>query len=279
MSDAKTLSIVMPFRNRPLPPFEVALKSLEMQTQQPDEVIIVDIASTEDYSNQMRGLCEEYSVSYTHIDLDLPDKAIDVYLWNTCFNHGVRKATGDLVMYSALDRVYEENMVGCLLDYYNFVVDRWGDAYFASKVYNLYRTPDLEELFNFDTLIAEAEWRGGYGYWGTSREWIHKVKGLDESIRWYEDLDLTRRAKLDGLSVIWVSHGRIQKHIGKISRVLHLANHPVGRRKYGGRDVTAIATRGKLGLSQNSEIVRNDETWGLITKEKIRNALEKVRVE
>ena len=88
MRQATTLSIVMPFRNRLLPPFEVALKSLEMQTRQPDEVIIIDIASTAEYSCQMRGLCEKYGVTYIHIDLDLPDKAIDVHLWNTCFNHG-----------------------------------------------------------------------------------------------------------------------------------------------------------------------------------------------
>lgn len=277
---AKTLSIVMPFRNRPISPFEVGLKSLELQTQSPHEVIIVDIASSEEYSRQMEDLCGKYGVTYVPIDLDLPDKVIDVFLWNTCFNHGMRKAGGDLVMYSAMDRVYEENMVSCVLEYYNFATETWGgEAFFASMVYNLHRTPDLGELGDFDALVEEAKWRGGYGYWGSSREWIHRVRGLDESIRWYEDLDLARRAKKDGMPVIWVSHGRVERHIGRNSRVLHLADHPIGRRKHGGLDVDAIAGRGRFWFRLEQPVVKNDETWGLVTEEKIQAALGKADVE
>ena len=277
MHKAETLSIVMPFRNRALPPFEVALKSLELQTVQPHEVIIVDVSSDEPYRSDMKALCEKYGVTYLRVTIDAPAKAVEVYLWNTCFNYGVRQATGDLVMYSGLDRVYECNMVECVLDYYNCCSELFKrEVYFAGKVYNLYRTPDIEELNNFGALIDEAKWRGGYGYWGASREWIHKVRGLDESIRWYEDIDFTRRAKLDGGIVVWVTHGRIEKYLGKSSRVLHLADHPTGRRVHGGKDVVTVAQRGKLGLRENKTIVRNDETWGIVTEEKIRSALEQM---
>ena len=274
---AETLSIVMPYRDRPLPPFEVALKSLQHQTRKPYEVIIVDVASTEPYRSGMEALCEKYGAIYLYVPLDVPAKAVEVHLWNTCFNYGVRQATGDLVMYSGLDRVYEENMVECVIEYYNYCVEKFGkEAYFAGKVYNLYRTPELSELGDFDALIEEATWRGGYGYWGASREWVSKVHGLDESIRWYEDIDLTRRAKLDGGVVVWVSHGRIEEHLGKRSRVLHLADHPTGRRAHGGSDVIKVARRGKLGLRENKAVVRNDENWGIVTDEKIHAALRMV---
>lgn len=275
---AESLSIVIPFRNWDVGPFEVALHSLELQTNLAYEVIVVDIASSEPFKSQMKELCDGYHAKYFYIPLDLPDKAIDVHLWNTCFNWGVRKASNDLIMYSGMDRVYENNMVECVLDFYNWGLRRNRELFFCSKVYNLYRTPKLSELVNFDALIDEADWRGGYGYWGASREWIHKVRGLDETMRWYEDLDLARRAKRDGLTVLWVSHGRILKHIGKCTRVLHLADHPTSRFVHKGSDVLAIASRGRFWKRFNLlDVIRNDEDWGQITESKLQKALELVK--
>ena len=269
----RTLSVVVPYRNWPLDVCEVGFKSLSMQTQPVHEIILVDIASTQ---VGIEALCDNYGIKYYYLDIDAPDEAIDVYLWNTCFNYGIRKATKDLVMYSAADRVFESNMVECLLDYYNWhLLKKDKVGFFCSKVYNLMRTPELCELDDFDALIEEATWRGGYGYWGSTREWLHKVRGLDETIRWYEDLDLARRASRDNGrdSILWISNGWIEKCLNKCSRVLHLANHPVGRKKHSGPGIVPIAQRGKQGLSQNLTVIRNGDSWGLVTKEKIARAL------
>ena len=264
-----SLSMVIPFRNRPVDVFEVALKSLELQTRQPDEVILVDIASVEPYYSDMKTLCDEYGVTHIPIKIDASDKAIEVFLWNTCFNHGVRSAKSDLVMYAAMDRLYEKNMVETVIDFYNWNANRGRESLICSTVWNLHRKPMMSEVAAPEKLIAEAKYRGGYGYWCSSKEWIHKVRGLDESIRWYEDLDMARRMKLDKGDVLWVSQGRAQKHIGQISRVIHLADHPVGRKAHKGDGIIPIAQRGKHGLSKNFEIIRNDETWGILTEEKI----------
>ena len=268
-----SLSVVIPYRNWSLDVCEVGFKSLNMQTQPVDEVILVDIASTQ---QGIESLCDNYGVKYHRLDIDAPDEVIDVYLWNTCFNYGVRKATKDLVMYGAADRVYESNMVECLSEYYDWHLTKNGvKGFFCAKVYNLMRTPTLYELEDFDALIDEATWRGGYGYWGSNREWLHKVRGLDETIRWYEDLDLARRASRDGgrRVILWISNGRIERYLNKCSRVLHLSDHPVGRRKHASPGIVAIAQRGKRGLSQNLTVVRNDDSWGLVTEKKIRRAL------
>ena len=272
MNKAETLSMVIPFRNRPVDVFEVSLKSLELQTRQLDEVILVDVASIEPFYSDMKSLCEEYGVKHMSIKLDLSDKAIEVFLWNTCFNYGVKSATSDLVMYAAMDRVYEKNMVECVLDLYNWKQEQGREGLVCSKVWNLYRTPMISEVVTIEKLIEEAKYRGGYGYWCSSKEWIHKVGGLDESIRWYEDLDMARRMKLDRGGVLWTSHGRTQQHIGQVSRVIHLADHPTGRRAHGGNGIIPIAQRGKLGLRINFNIIRNDDNWGVVTEEKIRNA-------
>lgn len=273
MKEAKTFSLVIPFRNRSVDVFEVALKSLEMQTRSVDEVILVDISSSEPFKSNMQALCEKYHVKRYYIPINLPSKVIEVYLWNTCFNYGIRKATSDFIMYSGMDRVYENNMVQCVLDYYNWNIKQGKESLVCGKVYNLLRTPKLSELNNFSALIDKATWRGGYGFWGSSKEWFYKVRGLDETIRWYEDLDLTRRAILDGLNTLWVSHGSVLQHVGRASRTLHLADHPVGRKKHEGQDIVMVARRGKAGLRLRHSITRNDETWGVLTEKKLKRAL------
>jgi len=272
----KTLSIVMPFRNWPLDVCELNFKSLELQTKSADEVIIVDIASAEPFRSGMKELCSKYGMKYYYLDIDAPDKIIDVHLWNTCFNYGLRKATSDLLMCGALDRVFENNMVECILEYYNYWINERGssEAFFSSEVFNLYRTPTLSEILDFDSLIEEARPRGGYGYWGASRKWFHEIRGFDETIRWYEDLDLARRAKSAGIPRIKISHGRIKNHIGKLSRVIHLAKHPIGRKKHKGGDVTAIAQRGRFWFQLEQPLIKNDKDWGIITQAKLDKAFK-----
>jgi len=83
-------------------------------------------------------------------------------------------------------------------------------------------------------------------------------------------MDLIRRAVKDGSNVLWVSHGgKVSQRIGKSSRVLHLADHPkiVGRRS--GPDGVAVAQRGKFRDGLSEDVIRNGETWGMITDEKI----------
>lgn len=269
---ADSLSIVVPFRNRPVDVFELSLKSLEYQTRQPDEVILVDIASGEPYYSDMKALCGEYGVKHLPIKIDASDKAIEVFLWNTCFNYGVRDASSDLVMYAAMDRVYERNMVETVVDFYNWNDARGRESLICSTVWNLHRKPMLGEVAAVEKLIDEAKYRGGYGYWCSSQQWIHRVRGLDETIRWYEDIDLARRMKLDGGDVMWASSGRVVDHIGQCSRVLHLSDHPTGRRVHDGKGILSIAQRGRRGLRDNFEVIRNDEAWGIVTEKKTRKA-------
>lgn len=273
MSSERTISLVVPYRNWDSGIFRVALHSLELQTKPVDEIILVDIASSEPFKTDIEMLCGEYDVKYYHLPINLSDKAIDVHLWNTCFNFGVRKATSDLIIYSGVDRIYEKNMVECVLDSYEWNISRGKkESFFCAKVYNLFRTPKLSELKNFDALIKEAEWRGGFGFWGASSKLLHQIHGLDETIRWYEDWDLAGRAKRAGASILWLSHGKPKGFKRWHTRVLHLADHPKSRKQHRGHDVQEVATRGKSGISGDPSIVRNGEDWGLLTEAKLERA-------
>lgn len=269
----ETLSIVMPFRNWPLDVCEVNFRSLELQTRSANEIVLVDVASAEPFGSGMRELCDRYGVDYYRLDIDAPDKVIDVHLWNTCFNYGLRKVVSDLVLCTGVDRVFEPNMVECVVDYYNYLIERGAsEIFFSADVYNLFRTPALPELLDVPSLVEEASPRGGYGYWGASREWFFMVRGFDETIRWYEDLDLARRAKQSDVPRAKIASGRIMNSLGKCSKVVHLANHPIGRKKHGGGDVLAIARRGRFWFRLEQPLIKNGEDWGVITQAKLDKA-------
>ena len=274
--EAKSIAAVFLFRNWPTTPFELCLHSMDLQTRKFDEVILIDLASDESFAAPMEELCKQWKVDYHYLAVDASPRIIDLYLWNTAINFGIRKAKSDLILKCGVDRLYERNTVQHLLDAYNRLQKRNMDSMLAAGVRNLYRFPDPSELKDFRKLLHEATWRGGYAYECASRCWFHKVRGYDESLRWYEDLDISIRAKVDKLAFIWISRGELTPERDEQEcRVIHLAKHPKSRKAYGDWDVIEIARRGKRFIHKNRynrNIIRNDETWGQITEEKIERA-------
>ena len=184
---------------------------------------------------------------------------------------------------SGNDRVFDDNVAEVMLEFYNYYSKQSSvkDAWMSGRVRDLHRIPELSELEDFDKLMNEAKYRGGYGFMGTSKKWLHKIQGLDETIRWCADIDLARRAKFDGLPVIWVSHGRAVNRVAKSGKILHLATHGKSIRKFGGADVTNIARRGKWFIHRtdgNRKVLRNDKNWGIFTEEKLRRAYEQTKM-
>ena len=168
-----------------------------------------------------------------------------------------------------------------MLEFYNYWADQCGEAWLSGHVRDLHRVPSISELNDFPRLMNEARSRGGYGFMGTSKRWLHKVQGVDESIRWCADIDLARRVKFDGVPVIWTTHGRASARLGKYAKILHLATHGRSIRKFGGADVTDVTRRGKWFIHKthgNRRIVRNDTSWGIFTEEKLRAAFEKTKM-
>lgn len=279
---ADSVTFVAPFRNWDTDVLRISLESLKQQTTNKWEYILVDLESNPDCSKEAHDICSEYKTKYNRFSFGIPETiknvVIEVYLWNIILNYGARLGKGDLIFFTGVDRIYEKNTVQQILNDYNKLKRNSSkkkrpakDIFIASKVWNLYRTPKIEELNNFDDLIEEATWRGGFGYWGSSKEWMYEVRGLDENIRWYEDLDMLSRARRDKLITYWQF---------RENRVLHLANHPTHRYKFKNintvfsNEIKKISRKGKRGISFDPTIVRNDNGWG--TTEKIMEKIKKI---
>lgn len=292
----KTMTLMIPVRNRPAAPLEVSLESMAWQSRPFDEVVVCDLGSYEPFRADVRELCEQYREDlklkyiYTGVpktDLDIPEKILDkmlsVHLWQMNYNIGIRASKSDIIIMSGNDRVFDDNVAEIMLEFYNYYSERSStkDTWMSGRVKDLSRIPDLSELEDFDKLMNEARYRGGYGFMGASKKWLHKIQGLDETIRWCADIDLARRAKFDGLPVIWISHGRATNRAGKAGRILHLTTHGKSIRQFGGVDVTNIARRGKWFIHRtdgNRKILRNDKDWGIFTEDKLRRAFEKTKM-
>lgn len=266
-----SLSLVIPNRNWPPLRFELSLMSLEKQSVPLHEIILLDIASNE-YKDEMMSLCKAYGVRFIPLEVDLSDRAIEIFLWNTCINYGLKQATGDLIMYTGMDRIYESNMVDTVLKFYNWNLKQGREGLAVGSAWNIKRVPKKSDLNDLDKLFAEAKYRGGYAYWATSPEWIEMSHGLDESLRWYEDIDLARRMKRSGGTMLWTTKGGATRYIGQISKVLHVATHPIVRRMYGGDDIVELARRGKFYIVKDETITRNGDDWGVLTEEKLDRA-------
>lgn len=265
----QTISFVFYYRNRPLQLFKNCLKSLLNQTRKVDEILVSDVGSCEPYGSDMRKLCDEHGARYIYSKLPLTESATDLHGYTKGYNIGVRQAKGDLIVTSGMDFIFESNMVECILDYY-----RWGvktfkkDVFLSAKCHKLNFVPSLEQLDDFDGLMSQAEWRGGYGILCARREWWHKVHGMDESLRWYEDLDLAKRAAMDGLQILWLGDPAVNRNIGKNCRMIHQPHIQSTPQAFNMRDpeVVDLVKRAKHLIAPKTEvsIVRNGDDWGIV---------------
>ena len=265
------LSIFNPYRNRDVAPFEHALKYFEMQTVKAHEIYVVDLQSDEPYRSDMEELCKQYPVRYEYLDLGMPAKALDVFLWMTFINYGIRRSRGDYVTQSGIDRIWDVGTVESML---NMFAKYKGKNMVCGTAWRIKRLPAFKEYHNnFWNLSREGKSKGGYAFISTSKEWWHKVQGVNEELRWYADLAFIRRAKKDGRPINWINK-RSPKEGNNM--IIHIANHKGSRRRHGGVNVREIARDGKRFLRkprEEVEIVGNDEDWGLFTEKKLNQAL------
>lgn len=269
-----TVSFIIPYRNREVPEFRLSLESLCRQTDTDYEVVLVDVKSDERFTEPMESLCKEYGVNYHRLNLLYSPRELEIDLWSLFVNYGFRQAKGDLMVYGGIDRIYERNTVENIRKAYAHHAVNGRPILVSARVHDLDYTPSLGELDDFNALFNKAKWRGGYGYLGSSREWIHRVRGLDELTRWCSDIDLAKRCAYDGGATIWTSHGRATyKGIVEPNRIIHLANHGKPRRRYPKMETLKVVKRSRLIMMGEKSVIRNSPDWGVLTEEHIRGIL------
>jgi len=279
-----TITLMIPYRNYDVLPFRTAMELIDIQTREFDEILVTDLASDEPFRTAMEELCGAYGVRYiyTEIDLDLPprlrDKAISVHLWKMNYNIGIRAAKSDLVACSGTDRVYEHQVCELVVEKYDtYTRAHKRDVMVCGTAWRLNRLPALSEFDDFDALWVEGKSKGGFGMMTASKKWWESVRGFDETLRWYADNDMARRAKQSGIGITWINKG--WKHGMPFGRIIHPVTHRGSRRRFGGQDVLDISRRGKEAIHRRKgwqQPVRNDDTWGIVTEKKLKRAFDLV---
>ncbi len=206
---------------------------------------------------------------------DFYERYVDLFLHTTNYNIGIKNCTKDIICWMGQDTLASNNTTKVVKAIYNYpwrkpVVIRGKCWYLPERCKPTH--DDIKEWHPLE-LSDGRKWRGGLAFIAGTREWFHKIRGFDQTIRWYNDNHLIKRARLDGKIFIWC--GRKTSSIPKVHvkecSFLHLS-HDRKKPKHFGRkkdpSVVALARRGKFLLSGSvkSPIICNDDNWGEYNK-------------
>jgi len=250
-------SIVIPIRNRHGHILRNCLKSVELQTLKPLELIVVDYGSTDENHEKLMQILPECTVYRCKTD--------DPWSLAVARNIGLRRATAriscafdaDLVMeprvlevahgiHSAHPRIYMSNRT-VLLD----------PA--AIDPTNLSLPQDYEKLITARWTRTSEGWGG---FVSAPAEWWHECQGFDERMKvWgWEDVDMWKRAARAGMN-----RRRLNDVVEWEIHIYHV-HHPnvqLEARKNGDEEIIITIRQNERWAKDTKGIQRNDENWGM----------------
>ncbi|HUW44765.1 MAG TPA: glycosyltransferase [Dehalococcoidia bacterium] len=250
-------SVVIPIRDRCGHALRLCLKSVELQTLQPLELIIVDYGSTEENHEKLMRLLPDCTVY--HCKTDAP------WSLSVARNIGLRRATARTSCSLDADLIMEPRV----LEVAHRIHTAKPRTYMSTNVTILdFAAVDPATLTlpeDYDKL-ALARWTFGSEGWGgfvsASTDWWHECQGFDERMTVWgsEDVDMWKRAARAGMS-------RYRLYVaGEEGTTVYHVHHP-------SIPVNAIRAKDKkviAAIKQNSRwarvtkgVRRNDEAWGL----------------
>lgn len=260
------ISVVAAVRNRSGYRVENFLKTLRHQTHLSGEVeiVLVDSASAPDHFASLWHLAKAYRATLIRLEAEHP--------WNKslALNVGIRAATRAQVFLTDIDMIFQPNFIAAAL---HALEQHQGKVVLHCQSRDLpaHAVKDATDVIaGFGALLAQSRWHtrlGNGACFITTREWLHKVRGMDEAYgQWGAmDRDISMRAQWDGLPVVWLENTAFlhQWHVGKQALWRHDpairnawdANH----RRYSNY-LKAAERRQPL----EDQIVRNPESWGEI---------------
>lgn len=274
-----TVSIVICFKNRPVAHALNALKSFEWQTVKPHEVIFVDCGSKPAIRDRLEEVCKQYGAKHLYlpqptgsphktifggIPNNIPVKPLYIlHETGKARNYGIKRATGKYVTISQTDLVFNPIVVESIIFSHKYY--KRGSLIMA-RIRLLGKKANLDSVKlpeNFDALWRGAKIRGGRAVQSVERSWWLKVHGYDERMRYNADLDLERRARMDGLGVAFINgYKNYLRALRREAKILHL---------WHGKSVIAykrknplfrlLMQRRKIERTETT-IIRNPNGWG-----------------
>lgn len=250
-------SVVIPIRNRCGHMLRSCLKSVELQTLQPLELIVVDYGSTEENHEKLMQLLPDCTV-YRH-ETDAP--------WSLAVarNIGLRRATAGISCAFDADLVMEPHV----LEVAHGIHSTHPRIYMSSRVVLLEPAALDPATLNFPQdydKLKKGRWNyiseGWGGFVSAPSEWWYECQGFDERMKiWgWEDVDMWKRATRAGMA-----RRRLDNASEEETIIYHLHHASVPLTAYKTEDmetVTAIRLNERWTKGYN-RIKRNDENWGM----------------
>jgi GT2 family glycosyltransferase len=251
------ISMVVPVRNRHGPMIKNCLRSVELQTLEPLELIIVDYGSTWENHEKLLRVLPDCTVYY--YDTDEP--------WSlaTARNIGLRRAHADHSCVLDADLIMEPSVLKWTLKIH---MD-FPTCYVTTKVILLDPSainPYTLELPRDFTLLQSAgasrRAEGWGGFISAPTAWWHECRGFDERMKWWgwEDVDMWKRAARAGLGrnhLCFMEEPDIE-----IYHQYH-TNIQIAAIRQQNAEIYDAIKQNEYFAKRSSGILRNDENWGL----------------
>lgn len=250
------LTICIGILSAPLDTLRPELWQLTHQTVNPVEILVISASPSDEFRAALREMCAEFAPLVRVIDapqLNNPTDPTYGYTYNSShsFNIGIKQSdprsdficllgAGLLFSETSLEALGETMEHGALCEAQMALLPADYEIGWVETLWN--RWDDLVE--HLDAFSRSISFATG-SLMCISRDWFFKVHGLDE-VNYplsYNDSDLHRRARLDGLTLKIVPWGKMQMvHVMHKQRY-QLQAYPDGR---------------------ETNIIANGEQWGEI---------------
>lgn len=253
---APAFSVVVPIRNRHGAMLKNCLRSIELQTLQPLELIVVDYGSTpENHKKLIRALPDCMFYHY---------KTDDPWSLSIARNIGLRRARAKHTCVLDADLIMEPRVLEWALKghtdsptcYINTRVILLEPGAINPATLELPRDFDL--LRSIDSSTRTDGWGG---FTSAPTTWWHRCRGFDERMIWWgwEDVDMWKRAGRAGWGR---NHLSITEYLDvEIYHQFHI-NAQVEAVRQRRDDVYDAIKRNEYFAKRSGGIIRNDENWG-----------------
>ena len=277
------VSIVICFKNRPVIHAKNFLESLTYQTIKPYEVIFSDCGSKPEIRDALEEVCKQYSAIHLYLPQPtgsphesifggipkiIPVQPLDIlHETGKARNYGVKQATGDIVMISQTDLIFNSYVVEAIVEAHNFYKRKGKRSFIMGRIRLLQKRQvkpeDIKLPDDFEKLWLGSKRRGGRAVQSSQRSWWFEVQGYDERMRYNADLDLEKRARMSKLPVAFINGFKNYLTALKVEpKILHQWHQNSVLVYKRSSPIFHLLMRRRHIERRDNTIVRNKNGWG-----------------
>lgn len=258
-------SIVVPVRNRWGARLRNCIRSLELQSLQPLEIIVADYGSTEEGHRKILRTLEDANCSIYYYPTEKT--------WNLARarNMGIRHSDPNCMNVAVIDAdlVLETRVIEILATAHASRIRSYISC-FIRMLRSTFQPRELRMPEDFPKLKKIKFWAsaGWGGLVSASRSWLFSVRGFDERMKFWgaEDIDLWKRAGLAGMDRYRLND--LEREEAEIYHQWHDNCLSWDQSRLTKAEADQI-TWNKMIATRDNTIVRNNEDWGLWRTQRI----------